>query len=119
MFQKDLSEYGNNKEVNDIVLCLVAQSCPTHCNPTDYSLPGSSAMDAPGKNIGVGFHAQLQWIFPTQELNPGLLHYRRVLYRLGHQELHDIKLQIKTNQPMNSEVNLPSAWDWASVFDII
>ena len=24
---------------------LVAQSCPTLCNPIDYSLPGSSVMD--------------------------------------------------------------------------
>jgi len=33
----------------------------------DYSLPGSSVHgDAPGKNIGVGHHALLQGIFPTQ-----------------------------------------------------
>ena len=29
--------------------------------------------DSPGKNIGVGCHAFLQGIFPTQRLNPGLL----------------------------------------------
>ena len=33
----------------------------------DYSPPGSSVHgDAPGKNIGVGRHALLQGIFPTQ-----------------------------------------------------
>ena len=26
------------------VLCLVAQSCPTLCDPMDYSLPGSSVL---------------------------------------------------------------------------
>ena len=42
------------------VLCLVAQSCPTLCNPKNYSLPGSSVHgDSPGKNTGVSFHALL------------------------------------------------------------
>ena len=41
--------------------------------------------DSPGKNTGVGCHALLQGIFPTQGSNPGLLHCRRILYRLSHQ----------------------------------
>ena len=37
------------------VLCLVAQSCSTLCNPMDCVLPGSSVHgDSPGRNIGVG-----------------------------------------------------------------
>ena len=32
--------------------------------------------NSPGKNTGVGCHALLQGIFPTQGLNPGLLHCR-------------------------------------------
>ena len=68
------------------VPCLVARSCPTVCNPTDWSLPGSSVHgDSPGKNIGVGCHAFLQGIFPTQKLNPGLPHCRQILYHLSHQ----------------------------------
>ena len=68
------------------VLCLVAQSCPTVCNPVDCSPPGSSVHgDFPGKNTGVGCHALLQRIFPTQRSNPGLLHCRRILYHLSHQ----------------------------------
>ena len=48
------------------VLCWVAQSCPTLCNPMDCSPPGSSVMrNSPGKNIGVGCRALLQGIFPT------------------------------------------------------
>ena len=35
--------------------------------------------DSPGKNTGVGCYALLQGIFPTQGLNPGLLHCRRIL----------------------------------------
>ena len=43
------------------------QSCPTLCNPMDCSLPDSSVhADSPGKNTGVGCHALLQGIFPTQ-----------------------------------------------------
>ena len=41
--------------------------------------------DFPGKTTGVGCHFLLQGIFPTQGLNPGLLHCRQVLYHLSHQ----------------------------------
>ena len=58
---------------------LVAQLCPTLCNPVDCSPPGSSIHgDSPGKNTGVGCHALLQGIFPTHRLNPGLPHCRQV-----------------------------------------
>ena len=36
----------------------------------------------PGKNTGVGFHALLQGIFPTQGSNPHLPHCRQFLYCL-------------------------------------
>ena len=53
----------------------------------DWSPPGSSVhRDSPGKTTGVGCHALLQGIFPTQGWNPGLLHCRRILYHLSHQE---------------------------------
>ena len=68
------------------VLCLVAQSYLTLCDPMDCSLPGSSVHgDSPGKNTGTGCHALLQQIFPTQGLNAGLPDYRRILYFLSHQ----------------------------------
>ena len=41
--------------------------------------------DSPGKNTGVGSHSLLQGIFPTQELNLGLLHCRWILYCLSQQ----------------------------------
>ena len=41
--------------------------------------------DSPGKNTGVGCHALLQGIFPTQGSNPGLLHCRQILYQLSHE----------------------------------
>ena len=39
--------------------------------------------NSPGKNTGVGCHALLQAIFPTQGWNPGLPHCRRILHRLS------------------------------------
>ena len=67
-------------------VCLVARSCPTLCNPMDWSPPGFSVHgDSPGKNTGVGCHFLLQEIFPTQGLNPGLPHCRQMFYRLSHQ----------------------------------
>ena len=69
-----------------VMECLVAQLCLTLCNPMDCSPPGSSVRgDFPGKNTGVGCHALLQGIFPTQGLNPGLLHCRQNLYCLSYQ----------------------------------
>ena len=40
------------------LLCLVTQSRPILCDPTNCSLPGSFVhADSPGKNTGVGCHA--------------------------------------------------------------
>ena len=63
------------------MLCFIAQLYLTLCDPLDCSPPGSSVHgDSPGKNTGVGCHALLQGIFPTQELNPGLPHCRWMDY---------------------------------------
>ena len=54
--------------------------------PMDCSLPSSSVYGKSlGKNIGVGCHALLQGIFPTQGSKPGVPHCRRILYHLSHQ----------------------------------
>ena len=37
------------------------------------------------KNIGVGSLSFLPQIFPTQELNRGLLHCRQILYQLSYE----------------------------------
>ena len=36
--------------------------------------------DSPGNNTGVGYHGLLQGIFPTQGLNPCLLHFLQAGY---------------------------------------
>ena len=40
------------------------------------------------KNTGVGSHSLHQGIFLTQRVNPGLLHYRQILYHLSHMAHH-------------------------------
>ena len=47
------------------------------------SLPAES--QGMPKNTGVGSLSLLQGIFPTQELNRGLLHCRQILYHLSYQ----------------------------------
>ena len=59
------------------LLCMHAkslQSCLTLCDPMDYCGPPSSSCpwDSPSNNTGVGCHALLQGIFPTQGLGPHL-----------------------------------------------
>ena len=67
-----LSVSPESKEVlKNPVLCLVAQSCLTLCNPMDCNPPGSTAHgDSPVKNTGGGCHALLQGIFSTPGSNP-------------------------------------------------
>ena len=82
----DLQRKQPDNKSSYAVLHLVAQSCL--CNPMDCNPPGSSVHspgDSPGKNTGVGCHALLQGIFPTQGLNPGLPHFGWILHRLSHQ----------------------------------
>ena len=69
-----------------VCVCLVTQSYPTPFDPMDCSPPGSSVHGLLQARIhGMGCHALLQGIFPTQESNPGLLHCRQILYHLSHQ----------------------------------
>ena len=60
----------------------VSQLCPTlqphGPQPTKLLHPWNSL----GKSTGVGCHFLLQGIFPTQGLNLGLQHCRRILYHL-------------------------------------
>ena len=64
-------------------ICLVWEALWTL---QKFKIHGSSVHgDSPGKNSGVGCHALLQGIFPTQGLNLGLLHCRWFLYHLSHQ----------------------------------
>ena len=59
------------------------------CSVMSNSLPPHelySIWNSPGQNTGMGSLSLLQGIFPTQGLNPGLLHCRWILYQLSHKE---------------------------------
>ena len=65
------------------VKALVTQLCPTLCNSMDGSLPEENRVGIL-LGHGLGCHALLQGIFPTQGSNPGLLHCRQILYCLSY-----------------------------------
>ena len=52
---------------------------------SDSVTPWTGPQNSPDQNTRVGSHSLLQRIFPTQGLNPGLPHCRRILYQLSHQ----------------------------------
>ena len=57
--------------------------------PMDHNPPSSSGHeDSPGKNTGVGCQFLLQGLFLTQGSDPGLPHFRHILYHLSHREAH-------------------------------
>ena len=53
-----------------------------------------SPWNSPGQNAEVGYLSLLQGIFPTQGLNPGLLHCKRILYQLSHREAQKCPLKV-------------------------
>ena len=64
-----------------VYVCLIVQSCLTPCGPTDYNLAGSSVHGIfQARILEWVTIAFLQGIFPTQGLNPFLLHCRQILY---------------------------------------
>ena len=87
---------------NKTVKVKVARSCPTLCDP----------MDCAGQNTGVGSLSLLQGIFPTQGLNPGLLHCRRILYQLSHKGIP--RILEWAAYPFSSGSSLPRNWTGVS-----
>ena len=69
---------------------LVAQSCPTLCEPWTVKNPTRvpGPWDFPGKITGVGCHFLLKGNFLTQRSNLGLLRCRHLLYHLSHEGSH-------------------------------
>ena len=62
------------------------QMCPILCDPMEYSLSRFLCpWDSPGKKPGVGCHALLQGIFPTQGSSLHLLHWQADPLPLSHQ----------------------------------
>ena len=62
--------------------CLVTKSCSTLCNLMDSSPPGSSVQARILEWAAISFFKE---IFPTQGLNPPLLHWQAASLLLKHQ----------------------------------
>ena len=67
------SSRGSTMPRDFFTIVKFAQSCPSLCDPMDYTVHG----------ILQG-NPLLQEIFPPQGLNPGLPHCRQILYQLSH-----------------------------------
>ena len=76
--------------------------------------------DSLGKNTGVGCHFLLQGIFPIQELNPGLLHWRQILYQLSYKgSLHMDFIKASGLFPVDSSSHLYTIWPWWSLLNFL
>ena len=60
-----------------------------------------SPWNSPGQNTGVGCLSILQGIFPTQGSNPGLPHYRWILYQLSYKGSPSVDELISTYTSVN------------------
>ena len=70
----------------------VAWSCPTLCNPVDYTVLGILQARIL-ERVTFPFS---QGIFSPQGSNPGLLHCRQILYSLNHQEGFPVNISNST-----------------------
>ena len=81
---KPVEQETQHRSLNkcELVSSVVSDSLqPQGQKPTRLLCP----WDSPGESTGVGCHFLLPGILLTQGLNPGLPHYRQILYRLSHQ----------------------------------
>ena len=70
-----------------VKLCVLKKKKKSHSVVSDSLRPFGlySPWNSSGQNTGVGSCSLLQGIFPTQGLNAGLPHCRRILYQPSHQ----------------------------------
>jgi len=86
ILQAELQQYMN-RELPDVCACVLS------CSKVSDSLSPHRLLltrllcpwDSLGKNTEVGCHALLQGIFPTQGSDPGLPHYRHIIFHLSSQ----------------------------------
>ena len=74
-------------EVGDGLMCVLSHSVMSD-SETPWTVARQAPLcswDSPGQNTGVGCHALLQRIFPTQGSNSGLPHCRWILYQLSNE----------------------------------
>jgi len=99
--------YRKSNFLRKFMKVKVAESCPT-LQPHGLYSPWNSPRQNPGK----GSLSLLQGIFPTQELNRGLLHCRRTLYLLSYcsvQFSHSVVSDsLRPHEPQHARPPCPS-----------
>ena len=105
-------KYGEELQELRLLLARVqSESCSIvsdSLSPHGLSSPWSS----PGQNTGVGSLSLLQGIFPTQELDWGLLHCRQILYQLSYQGSQECREGLPLYQHRKRK---PGTWFFSSL----
>ena len=76
------------------VCVLVTQSCPTLHDPWTVAHQALLSMGLSGQEYWSGLPYPFPGIFPSQGLNLGFLHCRRILYHLSHSKEHHCELML-------------------------
>ena len=98
-----LSVHNESESESVSHLVLLHSLGPHGLQPTRLLCPWNS----PSKNTGVGCHFLLEGIFPTQVLNPCLLHCRQILYRCATCEVLQFALIEACTQGTNAVSLVP------------
>ena len=97
-------------------VCFIVHSRLILCSPMDSHPPGSCVRgDSPGKHTGVGCHALLLVIFPTQGSKPGLLsNFTSWVTGEAQLDIYLKKTIISKNActPMCTVAQFAIAWTW-------
>ena len=67
----------------------------------------------------MGCYFLLQGIFPTQESNPGLPHWRQTLYRLSHQGSPDYTVEVRNRFKGLDLIDRVPDELWTKICDIV
>ena len=101
--------------------CVSCSVMSNFLQPMNCSLPGSSAHGILQARItGVGFYFFLQGTFPTQGLNPGLPHCRRILYHLSHHESpREVREEIDEKNVLIFAAYSKITWDFSQYLSLL
>ena len=108
-----------NRSATNLIASEQSESCSVM---SDSLWPHGlySTWNSPGQNTELGSLSLLQQIFPIQESNRGLLHYRQILYQLSYQGSPKMILCQDVKKPPNHAVVIlePPEWNlsWFPLF---
>ena len=87
-YLSNVEKLPNSSSINTVCMLSPFSCVWPFSTPWTVACQAPLSLDSLGKNTGVGCHALLQGVFPTQGSNPCLLHLlhcRQIRYLLSHQ----------------------------------